>query len=1706
MGVRYEKQFQTKYGNTQTVQVLDEQYSSSPKEIELDQEQPYKLNQPESGYEDLHLRTTFCDLNIKKSPDDIYDLIRSESKGRFKIRIKKNGSVYYEGEVEPTLAQKNEDFGPAEYKIQSSDFSKLKRVSPFYGSSGPPTVGQPNNKISALDVILDCLQELNINRVSTVVSLIHEQGNASNNPLSEYGFWYSFKEKDGTYKAYSCFEVLKQVAKRFNLTITWTPEGEYFVEEWTDKDDETKTKYTYDPQTQGLISSGTYSQSVQVDGNDVQIKPSLSHQTEKRAKSISSKTRHRVESTFFQNSFVENPEFGTFGGWTSLDESNYENAEFGYALERDAVKIENSVAIPGDYIGPEDTAVKLTNKQQLTKATNAITIESVWMQKGSADQYADKQERNVWRSNASSTKGWNYNGDPQAHAFSVQFDSGVKLVLMKYTMGGEVREEGEQEVPLSPPSVISPNPISDPVYAQGVTILPKGHTLTFPWATVKLLEDYKKGDFSTKVKVESRSFVDDEKSAWGIRNQGNSQPLIPSGERAYAGGWVETTYDEYLAFPAVDNGGDRTSFSSKLPSVKPNGEPISSKMQIEIRGNIMTTPNFVFKMDVRPSSQVTEYTAKEPSGSLPAEFVEGEKDPNKLDRGEFFIGTTPRQTRGSVIDMSSGDMATDWGDGLLLEERTLTDILYRANVAPDRLKAEVRTENFGPHKVLKLDGEIYIPTQLNLTPVEGRYKGSFRKVTGLDLDWDYETKEEETDEAGEDEETGTSGPTTIVKPEMGAESIAEYLASEKENLTLAADLIEFNGASEFSEYLVSDDYDGDLPIEDSANGTVGEIQDNGTKGFIIKDAYVNDEGTVTSDSEMVITNATIRDSLIEDGVDIGSGKFTGTEFTFNFNLEDTKAPTKDNRIRINRGSETDALLEWDETNDKWLAGIDGDLSEIAGINFQLGDNLEFDTNTDPQTLDVSPQGDGSGLNADLLDGYEASKLAVKAENEVITGEWTYQSNLFLDSAQIRTNGASTGFSGSGVIIDDEESWFQDLQVRGSLIAREFELKKITVTKGDRVFGPGGGKIEEVTGSGPYTLTFTEPTGVQPSDICLIQESDLGNGDRTLIKSLELNVNSTSNRTKTVEVSVNSGSGAPKKGDDLVVVGSSDTSRDSLVFLSPYGPFIDTFDGINSFNDWNNKQPNVRFGKISSMPSIGGQSPSGFGLWGDNVYLEGTIVANKGKIKDSVTIGSTTAGNVIPQSYADGLDDTLRSDLQTTFEDAVKNGNTIIDGGVIATDLVTTDSLAFTPTDSSNIVGTINASTEGLEINGERLKINSNTTFANNYDPSTKAELSDIPDSSVTIRSDSKPNSRPDGSSLEGGDVWIETDEGNRPYVYDGTNENWEREYTAISGGNILTSTIEADSLSVIETNLGSVNINENINMEADGSILMGSGVDRFLLGDFDIDFVNNQKNGTIDMSGTNASAEAFFAGDSETSTGSADDYIGDIGGYLVEVNAGYEFSYQDNGGNQFDRDFKTSHGIKLTVKFKAGSSVYKTVEKNIFPTNAIANETGTATISGTAPAGSYSVELEAECSAQLGSEEGFYTNISAKVQDSNVNVTAEGSKDFVGGQGLRYTDEGNDILRLDATDMSHDSDPDSYKNEARIKTRGGMIVIQDDSGTEQIKIHPQGYIDFRAQGGSFGNINGNEFPEPPSPWVRMGAESNNKKLARKSWDGGANDF
>lgn len=104
-------------------------------------------------------------------------------------------------------------------------------------------------------------------------------------------------------------------------------------------------------------------------------------------------------------------------------------------------------------------------------------------------------------------------------------------------------------------------------------------------------------------------------------------------------------------------------------------------------------------------------------------------------------------------------------------------------------------------------------------------------------------------------------------------------------------------------------------------------------------------------------------------------------------------------------------------------------------------------------------------------------------------------------------------------------------------------------------------------------------------------------------------------------------------------------------------------------------------------------------------------------------------------------------------------------------------LARTHIDGGDIVtGTIAA---------QHVTVGSGSTFDSGYDPS---------DTRATIRQTSSPSSRPSGDPLEAGDIWIDTDNGDKPYTWDGN--SWEQGYTQIDGGFITTGTVAAAHVEV----------------------------------------------------------------------------------------------------------------------------------------------------------------------------------------------------------------------------------------------------------------------------------------------------------------------
>jgi hypothetical protein len=128
--------------------------------------------------------------------------------------------------------------------------------------------------------------------------------------------------------------------------------------------------------------------------------------------------------------------------------------------------------------------------------------------------------------------------------------------------------------------------------------------------------------------------------------------------------------------------------------------------------------------------------------------------------------------------------------------------------------------------------------------------------------------------------------------------------------------------------------------------------------------------------------------------------------------------------------------------------ITGDADSVDGLHKadllpSGGQNVTVGTFPNP-TISVSPQGSGSGLNADRIDGYESAELAVRAEDETITGTYTFASEIQADLGL--TSGddlmPSTGYAHS--IGSSSQKWLtlDVAELRASTLVSQKELATV----------------------------------------------------------------------------------------------------------------------------------------------------------------------------------------------------------------------------------------------------------------------------------------------------------------------------------------------------------------------------------------------------------------------------------------------------------------------------------------------------------------------------------------------------------------------------------------------------------------------------------------------------------------------------------------
>jgi len=232
---------------------------------------------------------------------------------------------------------------------------------------------------------------------------------------------------------------------------------------------------------------------------------------------------------------------------------------------------------------------------------------------------------------------------------------------------------------------------------------------------------------------------------------------------------------------------------------------------------------------------------------------------------------------------------------------------------------------------------------------------------------------------------------------------------------------------------------------------------------------------------------------------------------------------------------------------------------------------------------------------------------------------------------------SSGFTGSGWRVDTgisttSKSSFEadNLTIRGTMRVYELLINQIRASNGSLVISSTG-KAATVSGGPTYTINTDANTnhGFATGDIVRAKRfTGSGTYDSWL------SVASTPSTTQ-FTATVLGGSSVPVAGYEYVRLGSStDTNRQGVIYMTAddsNAPFISILDGVSAYTAFNTfSTTKVLLGKLSGITSPTFGTLSGYGLYSQNMYLEGNAnIAGTLTAGDANGVGSTFyAGNVL----------------------------------------------------------------------------------------------------------------------------------------------------------------------------------------------------------------------------------------------------------------------------------------------------------------------------------------------------------------------------------------------------------------------------------------------------------------------------------------------
>lgn len=236
---------------------------------------------------------------------------------------------------------------------------------------------------------------------------------------------------------------------------------------------------------------------------------------------------------------------------------------------------------------------------------------------------------------------------------------------------------------------------------------------------------------------------------------------------------------------------------------------------------------------------------------------------------------------------------------------------------------------------------------------------------------------------------------------------------------------------------------------------------------------------------------------------------------------------------------------------------------------------------------------------------------------------------------------ASGFAGDGWRVIDtgskSQAEFDELIIRGTMRVYELLITKIRALAGNLLISPGNGKVQAVSGTGPYTITFDNDHYMAVGDLLKAQKFGTALGG---VYVSELQVASIPTATQ-ITATLISGV-APAIGYEYVMLGSAtDAARRASIYFSTSdtnSPRINLFDGVSSHAGFG-ATANVRgaWGRMNSYYGAGATN-WGFGIgdYAGNNYLRYAddatgfqLKAAAGGVKIDGTGVFVTVGNSSP---------------------------------------------------------------------------------------------------------------------------------------------------------------------------------------------------------------------------------------------------------------------------------------------------------------------------------------------------------------------------------------------------------------------------------------------------------------------------------------------